>query len=61
MCEPNELCVIARKFDIDKCTDIMVVSSMQKAGIGTRGTGTCAPGTVGLGHAILGHFFDTCL
>jgi len=44
----------------------IVLSSMQKAGIRTRGTGTCATGTALEGHAGLGHalleqrHWDTC-
>ena len=33
-----------------------ISSSMQYAGLGTRGTGTCRTGTAGLGQALQGHF-----
>jgi len=33
-----------------------ISSSMQIAGIGTRGSGTCGTGTAVLGHAELGQF-----
>jgi len=36
---------------------LSVVSSMQYAGLGTRGTGTCKTGTAVLGHAELGQRF----